>query len=67
MSKQLETLAREYWKARKAQERDHTDEALNWQRTEAHDSLLLQMDIEGIPYTDREDAAQIAREIMRKE
>jgi hypothetical protein len=63
-TRRLKALAREYWRVRRLQEQDHTDPALDWQRTEAHDRLLLQMDREGIAYSDREEAAQIAREIV---
>ena len=63
-SKRLKTLAREYLKAREAQESDHTNLALNEKRTKAHDAMMLQMDHEGISYKDREDAAQIAKRIV---
>lgn len=54
-------LARKYWLARQAQERDHTDTASNFVRSEAHDKLMQQMNAEKIKFEDREDAAQIAR------
>jgi len=38
---------------------------LNDVRTEAHDALLLQLDVEGVPYASREDAARLAREIAQ--
>ena len=53
-------LAHAYLDARRAQELDHTDEALNWRRTEAHDQFMLALDAAGIGYKDREHAAEIA-------
>jgi hypothetical protein len=67
ISDELERRAKAYVRARKAQELDHTDPALNDARTEAHDAFMMQLDIEGIPYTDREDAAQIAQAIENGE
>jgi hypothetical protein len=63
-SRKLKRLAREYLAARAAQELDHTNPALNSQRTEAHNTLMFQMDAEDIPYTSREEAATIARGIV---
>ena len=60
-SRLLLRLAEKYWRVRRAQERDHTDEALNFQRSEAHDMLLRQMRAEGLEFEDREDAAQQAQ------
>jgi len=56
----LVRLAHEYLDARRAQELDHTDEALNWARTEAHDQFMLALDAADISYQDREHAAEIA-------
>ena len=56
----LAQLAREYLSAKRKQELNHTDDALNWQRTEAHDAFLLALDVAGIEYRDREHGAQIA-------
>ena len=56
----LVPLAHAYLDARRAQELDHTDEALNWQRTEAHDQFMLALDAVSIGYRDREHAAEIA-------
>ena len=53
-------LAHEYLDARRAQELNHTDEALDWARTEAHDRFMLALDAHGIGYRDREHAAEIA-------
>lgn len=63
-SRRLKKLAEAYWRAREAQERDHTDQSLDFARTEAHDALLLQMRAEGFSFADREDAAQVARQIL---
>ena len=54
-------LATKYLAARKAQERDHTDAALNYARTEAHDAFIFQLNVEGIPYEDREHTVRIAQ------
>lgn len=62
-TRRLKTLAGEYWKVRRVQEQDHTSQMLGWRRTEAHDRLLVEMDREGITYSCREEAAQIALEI----
>ncbi|MBN2007087.1 MAG: hypothetical protein JXA21_27295 [Anaerolineae bacterium] len=64
VSKELKRRAQYYLDRRQAQELDHTDPALNDARTEAHDALMMQMDIEGIQYTSREHAAQLARDIV---
>lgn len=52
-----------YLAARQAQEGDHTDEVLDWERTEAHDALMMQLDIEGIAYKGREGAAAVAEDV----
>jgi hypothetical protein len=67
LSQELKARARHYLQVRRAQELDHTNPALNEARTEAHDALMLQMDMEGIFYTDRENAAYIARQIVAGE
>ena len=64
ISNELRRRARVYIRARKAQQLDHTDSALDYARTEAHDAFMMQLDIEGIKYQDREHAAQIARAIV---
>ncbi len=64
---ELMRRAKRYLAARKAQELDHTDPILNDARTEAHDALMMQMDIEGVEYTDREHAAQVAYAIVAGE
>lgn len=63
-TRKLKALARQYLEVRAAQEQEHTNLALDHQRTEAHDALMLQMDHEGIPYASREEAAEIARGIV---
>ena len=65
-TQKLKALARAYLEAREAQEREHTDPTLNHQRTEAHDALMLQMDRESIPYASREEAAEIAQQIVHE-
>lgn len=67
MGDRLMKRANTYWQARQAQEKDHTDECLNYERTEAHDALLLWMDIEGIVYQSREQAAMIAKEMIESD
>lgn len=64
VSDELMRRAKRYLAARKAQELDHTNQILNNVRTESHDALMMQMDIEGIKYTSREHTAQIARVIV---
>ena len=56
----LVPLAHAYLDARRTQRLYHTDEALNWRRTEAHDQFMLALDAAGIGYKDREHAAEIA-------
>lgn len=56
----LARLAELYLSAKRNQERDHTDELLNWRRTEAHDAFLAGLAVAGIEYRDREHGAQIA-------
>jgi hypothetical protein len=67
VSDELMRRAKRYLAARKAQELDHTDPVLDDARTEAHDALMMQMDIEGVEYTDREHAARIAYAIVAGE
>ncbi len=67
VSDELTRRAKRYLAARKAQELDHTDPILDDARTEAHDALMMQMDIEDVEYTDREHAAQIAYAIVAGE
>ena len=64
ISNELRRRARVYTRARKAQQLDHTDPALDYARTEAHDDLMMQLDIEGIEYQDREHAARIVQAIV---
>lgn len=64
VTSELERRARAYITARHKQELDHTDPQLDARRTELHDALMTQMDIEGIEYQDREDAARIALAIV---
>ena len=64
VSSELERRAQRYVKARELQELDHTDPNLDHARTEAHDAFMMQLDIESIPYKDREHAAQIALAIV---
>jgi hypothetical protein len=64
ISNELERRARVYIRARKAQQLDHTDPALDYARTDAHDAFMMQLDIEGIEYRDREHAARIAQAIV---
>jgi len=61
---ELERRAREYIIARRKQELNHTDPVLDARRTEAHDAFMMQLDVGGIEYQDREHAARIAREIV---
>ena len=67
ISSELERRARVYVKARELQELDYTNSALDHARTEAHDAFMMQLDIEGISYKDREYAAQIALAIVNGE
>lgn len=62
----LRDLAREYWRTHRAQERDHTDDMLNYLRSETHDVLLNAMRDAGILFEDREDAAQQALSWLRE-
>jgi hypothetical protein len=66
-SEELIRRARAYVKARQAQKLDHTDPDLDDARTEAHDAFMMQLDIEGVSYQDRESAAQIAQAIVNGE
>jgi hypothetical protein len=66
-SSELEHRARVYVAVRKLQELDCTDLDLNHARTEAHDAFMMQLDIEGVSYRDREHAAQIALAIVNGE
>jgi len=61
----LVELAREYLAARSAQERDHTDAALDFERTEAHDRFLFALDVAGVQYQDRQHGTQIALAMER--
>ena len=61
---ELTRRANAYVEARRAQQLDHTDPTLDDARTEAHDALMMQLDIEGVHYGDREDAARIAMEMI---
>jgi len=67
VSDELMQRAKHYLAARKTQELDHTDPILDDARTETHDALMMQMDIEEVEYTDREHAAQIAYAIVAGE
>ena len=67
VSGELEHRARVYVTARKLQELDYTDPDLDHARTEAHDAFMMQLDIEGVSYRDREHAAQIALAIVNGE
>lgn len=64
ISDELMHRAKDYLEKREAQELDHTDPALDYARTEAHESLMMQLRIEGIPFADREYAAELARAIV---
>jgi hypothetical protein len=64
ISEELKQRARDYLEKGEAQELDHTDPALDYARTEAHESLMMQMRIDGILFADREHAAEIARAIV---
>ncbi|MEA3340884.1 MAG: hypothetical protein U9R15_13050, partial [Chloroflexota bacterium] len=64
VSDELMRRAKRYLAARKAQELDHTNQILDDVRTETHDALMMQMDIEGVKYTSREHTAQIAQVIV---
>ena len=65
MPDELTRRANAYVSARRAQQLDHTDPALDDARTEAHDAFMMQLDIEGVHYDDREDAARIAMEMTQ--
>jgi len=67
VSSELEHRARVYVTARKLQELDYADPDLDHARTEAHDAFMMQLDIEGVSYRDREHAAQIALAIVNGE
>jgi hypothetical protein len=67
VSTELERRAQRYVKARSLQELDHTNPDLDHARTEAHDAFMMQLDIEGVSYRDREHAAQIALAIVNGE
>jgi hypothetical protein len=67
VSTELERRAQRYAKARSLQELDYTNPDLDHARTEAHDVFMMQLDIEGIPYKDREHAAEIALAIVNGE
>jgi hypothetical protein len=64
LSNELRDRAEIYIRARRAQELDHTDPELDYARTEAHDSFMIQLDIENIYYEDRQHAARIAQAIV---
>ena len=64
ISDELKHRAKDYLEKREAQELDHTDPDLNYYRSEAHESLMMQMRIDGIEFEDREHAAQIAMDIV---
>jgi hypothetical protein len=64
ISEELKCRAKDYLEKREAQELDHTDPDLNYARSEAHESLMMQMRIDGISFSDREHAAEIARAIV---
>jgi hypothetical protein len=61
---ELRDRAKIYIKACRAQELDHTDPELDHARTEAHDSFMIQLDIENIHYEDRQHAARIAQALV---
>jgi hypothetical protein len=67
ISSELERRAQVYVKARKLQELDYTNPDLDHARTEAHDAFMMQLDIEGVSYRDREHAAQVALAIAKGE
>jgi hypothetical protein len=64
LTNELRDRAEIYIRARMAQELDHTDPDLEHARIEAHESFMIQLDIEHIYYRDREHAAQIAQDIV---
>ena len=49
VSNELRRRAQIHIEARRAQELDHTDPALNHARTEAHEALMMQLDTGEIP------------------
>ncbi len=51
---------RTYLSSRQAQQRDHTDAALCYARTEAHDELLWTLRMRGIAFEGREDGVRVA-------
>lgn len=53
-------LARKYWEIRDSGK-------LGDERADAHNALLDEMTWQGIEYEDREDAAQIAKEMLERE
>lgn len=63
-SPKLIQCAQVYLASCRRQELDHTDTSLNWERQEAHDTLMWQMDLESIQYESRESAAQLAEMIV---
>jgi hypothetical protein len=67
VSSELGRRAQVYVKARELQELDYTNPDLGHARTEAHDAFMMQLDIEGVSYRDREHAAQIALAIVNGE
>jgi hypothetical protein len=64
LSNELRDRAQTYIIARRAQQLDHTDPELDYARTEAHDSFMIQLDIENIYYEDRQHAARIAQAVV---
>lgn len=62
-SDELRRRARLYLLLRQLQETYPSNEMLNQERTEAHDALMMQLDIEGIAYEGRDGAAAVAEGI----
>jgi len=62
----LYNLAKKYLRAKRAQERDHTNKELNYARTEAHDAFIFQLDIKGIAYESRDHTIEIAQAIVAR-
>ena len=64
LSDRLRRLAAGYVIAQKAQGQDDTSDELKACMSEACDQFMLQLDVDGIRYFDREDAARIAAGIV---
>ena len=56
-SPKLIQYAHVYLESHRRQELDHADTDLNWERQEAHDVLMWQLELEHIYYESKESAA----------